>query len=74
MKSTNPEFKEYNLLQTLLCWLKNPQCLFHRPEESANDMPELETQATIKILEGTQQEYIDTGVFADYINRALKVE
>lgn len=70
MKASNPEYLEYNWLQTLLCWLKNPFILLCR----VDDFPQPETKAMEQIIKDQQQEYLDTGVFADYINRALKVE
>lgn len=67
MKSSNPEYQEMNLLQTLLHWLTNPQALFW--PEGTYDLPEPERKALIEKLKDQQQEYIDLGPFSDHLNK-----
>ena len=72
IKASNEEYPQMNLIQTFLCWLRNPHVLFWPKDEEGNstyDLQEPERKALISKLEDAQQEYIDLGVFSDYLNK-----
>ena len=61
LKPSDWRYPEMNRIQTLLCWLLNPQCLFFG--SIPNDINDVEKRAMEVTLKEAQREYIDPKAF-----------